>query len=128
MVVDDDPLVRSAAAGFLRAQGYRVTESGGGLDAIERLQRHSVDLLLTDVLMPDVDGGAVSRFAIDNGSAARIVYMTGYAGRVLGRHHLPHGATLLRKPFTEEELLAAVRATDGDPIAGAHELSRAGRS
>ena len=59
LVADDDPGHRDLLCRRLRQQGYTVTAVAGGAEALERLRREPFDLLLLDVLMPDLDGGQV---------------------------------------------------------------------
>jgi adenylate cyclase len=56
LVVDDDPLNRAMLSMSLGSLGHQVVEAGNGLDAIERLAEHSIDVVLTDIEMPVMDG------------------------------------------------------------------------
>ena len=59
MVVDDEPLVAILVQEILEGNGYQVTVAGDGRSALELLRSRRPDLVLLDILMPDIDGYAV---------------------------------------------------------------------
>jgi signal transduction histidine kinase/ActR/RegA family two-component response regulator len=112
LVVEDEEAVRSLACRILSQHGYRVIEASGPENALSEWERHAggVDLLLTDVVMPAMSGTELaSRLASRDPDLAQ-VFMSGYADDVVLGHGLGDGsAQLLAKPFTADQLLAAVR-------------------
>ncbi len=60
LIVDDDPAIREVSRGVLEEQGYAVVEAGSGEEAIKRLEREQVDVVLLDVMLPDMDGFQVT--------------------------------------------------------------------
>ena len=111
LVVDDEPAVRSALERALRLEGYDVALAEDGLDALRSVASSPPDLVVLDVLMPEIDGLEVSRRLRRAGDRTPILMLTardGVSDRVAG---LDAGADdYLVKPFELEELLARVRA------------------
>jgi DNA-binding NtrC family response regulator len=108
LVVDDAPDVRSTTAQLLRRMGYGVTEASGAEDALAVLITDSkIDLMLTDVVMPDVSGLELALQAADLRPSLPIVFFTGYADpeSIIGTIPLTR---LLRKPFRAAELVALI--------------------
>jgi signal transduction histidine kinase len=106
LVVDDEEVVRDLLAQLLRDQGYDVTIAGSAREALALDDRF--DLLLTDVVMPEVDGPTLAR-DIDS---SHVLFMSGYDQETLKRSNVPY----LQKPFGRDELARTVRAMfDGHP-------------
>ncbi len=99
LVVDDEAVVRDLLAQLLRDQGYDVEVAGSAEDALSA--EGSFDLLLCDVVMPDVDGTELAR-SID---ARLVLFMSGYDQEQLAQSNVP----FLQKPFGRDELTRAVR-------------------
>ncbi len=115
LVIDDSRTCGKVAAGVLRPNSYRVTVFDNAQDAIERLSYDHVDIVVTDLFMPDTDGHEVIKLVRDVWPHVAIVAMTGgtegsdIAGREL-KTAKSHGANaLLYKPYGPEEMLSAVR-------------------
>ncbi len=113
LAVEDDPLVREITARTLRKGGYQVLVAGSGAEALEvaaRLQGR-LHLLVTDVVMPGVDGRALADELHRRKPGVRVLYVSGYTQDVISHHGvLDTGVELLPKPFTSGALLARVRA------------------
>jgi PAS domain S-box-containing protein len=113
LVVEDDRLVRGATCRTLRQAGFQVTEASGG-DEVLGLQRGGLaapQLLLTDVVMPGMNGRQVAEAARAAWPGLRVLFMSGYAQDIIVHHGVVDaGLELLEKPFTSEALLARVRA------------------
>ena len=111
LVVDDELPVRTALERALRLEGYEVELAADGVEALERLREAAPDALVLDVLMPRMDGIAVSTQLRARGDRTPILLLTArdaVADRVAG---LDAGADdYLVKPFALEELLARLRA------------------
>ena len=105
LVVDDDPAVRTTAVAVLRDLGYDVREATGGAEALDLLRRDgAIEVLLTDVIMPGMNGAELARLAPGVRPRLTILFMSGYADpdEVTGalRHH-----RLVRKPFMPRDLV-----------------------
>ncbi|MBL8659165.1 MAG: response regulator [Rhodospirillales bacterium] len=113
LLVDDEPGVRAFAARALRRTGYRVLEAGDGEAALALLQSEPgpVDLLVTDVVMPGMDGHTLMRLLGESMSDLAVVFMSGYAEGVLGGGDGAIVRRFLMKPFTLSELIARVGET-----------------
>jgi PAS domain S-box-containing protein len=116
LVVEDNSAMRRVAVRQLRDLGYRVLECERATAALDILQVDSVDLLLTDIVMPGgLDGVELARIARERWPALKIVLTSGFPQtRVESNGDLPGGLNLLSKPYHKEELAAALRgALDG---------------
>jgi signal transduction histidine kinase/CheY-like chemotaxis protein len=111
LVVDDDPHVLAALAESLRSRGCRVLTAGGAEAALAVVREGSepVHLLLSDVVMPEVDGLELARRIRDLRPGIPVLLMSAYA-RVVAEAgaDAPQGAVILPKPFTTEALLAGM--------------------
>jgi CheY-like chemotaxis protein len=122
LVVEDREVVRELTRDVLEASGFDVVAVAGGQEALGVAGAgEPFDLLLTDVVMPEMSGPELAmRLRVDY-PALPVLYMSGYTDDVLGTHELAQDATaFLRKPFTNAELIDAARALlDGQPWASA---------
>ena len=112
LVVEDEDAVRAAVRRALEARGYRVLDAHDGTEGIATAGRFpgTIHLLLTDVVMPAMDGREVARRLAADRPGLRVMYMSGYSeGQTAERISLGTGAVLLQKPFTLAELSHAVR-------------------
>ena len=113
LVVEDEDVVRALACRGLREQGYTVFEARHGREALDRVQQggHTFDLVISDVVMPELGGRELgSRLALLQPELP-ILYMSGYTGDdVIQRGLLEPGVPFQQKPFTPEGLARKVRA------------------
>jgi PAS domain S-box-containing protein len=110
LLVEDETPVRQLVAEVLRRSGYTVIEARDGHEGINCVGVHAgtIDLLLTDVVMPGVSGLAVAKALATTGSAAPVLFMSGYSEEfAAGTQDL--NLPLLQKPFTPARLVEAVR-------------------
>ena len=114
LVVEDEELLCDLVTQMLGNHGYRVLSARDGLEAIRVAQGVHLDLILTDVVMPGMNGPeVVERLRVEHTDAA-VVYMSGYTeNAIVHRGELDEGVILVEKPFTTRELLAVVRRTLG---------------
>jgi PAS domain S-box-containing protein len=112
LLVEDEEAVRTFAANVLRRQGYEVLEAHHGLHALELLKRaeSSVQLLVTDVVMPEMGGPALVARLRDVHPTLPVLYMSGYAERAIVHNGLVKSKqAFLPKPFTPIVLARKVR-------------------
>jgi DNA-binding response OmpR family regulator len=110
LLVEDEAGVRRVMAQALRHGGYEVFEAAGADDALWLARAKRIDLLLTDVVMPGLDGRAVAARVQALHPDVPVLYVSGYTAEVLSeRGVLPSDAHLLEKPFSTDQLLARVR-------------------
>jgi PAS domain S-box-containing protein len=113
LVVEDDDQVRQLAHRILASYGYDVHTAASLPEALAVLQTPGlhVELLLTDVVMPDYDGKQVYERLAEREPGLRVVYMSGHDEDIISRHGvLDPEVTLVKKPFSARALAAAVRA------------------
>jgi DNA-binding NtrC family response regulator len=109
LVVDDDPSMRSVLNKFLSREGHTVIEAKDGEDAIEKLGARSVDLVITDLVMPGADGFAVLRHMRDRRPRIPVVVLTGEASIRDAVEAMRAGAfNFLTKPFRLADLAEIV--------------------
>ena len=108
LIVEDEEAVRGFAARALRAQGYRVETVANARAALELMLRASFDLVLADVVMHGMDGFALARKLGATPGAPPVLLMSGYPGGETGADLPAQARGLLRKPFTAQELAAAI--------------------
>jgi len=114
LLVEDEDGLRSLNARGLRSRGYSVIEAANGLEAMEALQAKNgaVDLVVSDVVMPEMDGPTLLRAMRDRNPALKIIFVSGYAQDAFGGS-LPENEqfAFLPKPFTLTQLLITVKET-----------------
>jgi len=119
LLVEDDEAVRTLAGSILSRQGYRLLVAGNGPDALALLDRYEgpLHLLLTDVVMPEMNGKDLYGQVLLRRPGLRAVFMSGYATEVIAPHGvMDEGLPFIQKPFTGRALAAKVRAVlDGAP-------------
>jgi PAS domain S-box-containing protein len=112
LLVEDEDQVRRLARLILEKHGYKVFEARSGEDAIRVIDLYSgpLDLLVTDVVMPGIDGRDVARAVKAQFPKAKVLYLSGYTSDAVVRHGiLHHEVAFLQKPFSATSLAAKVR-------------------
>ena len=118
LLIDDDEMSRQAVQRMLERAGHTVESTGDGREAIDRFAAGEVDLLITDLIMPEMDGLEIIQEVRRKDPGARILAISG-GGRVQAEEYLSvarkFGAVeVLPKPFASQDLKAAVdRALQG---------------
>jgi CheY-like chemotaxis protein len=123
LVVDDDAAIRAAMCRTLRLEGYLVDEAADGARALPLLETGTTDLLITDILMPNLDGLELISLVKQAHPELRILAMSG--GGPFGHLDILNVASklgadsTLTKPFSSEQLLAKVSVlVEAAPVAG----------
>ncbi len=113
LVVDDEPDIRELLAQTLRLAGFDVSCAATGIEAMQRLGGRAPDLVVLDVLLPDLDGFEIARMMRRAGHGMPVLFLTapGAAGRCTG----PAGEAdaCVAKPFSLEEVVLRIRALLG---------------
>ena len=111
LVVEDEALVRELVVAVLRDYGYEVEAAVDGADALRRLEEAAPpDLLVTDVVLPAIDGKELAAQIGERWAGLPVLFMSGYGEAVISRHGLlDDHIELLQKPFAPEELVGRVR-------------------
>ncbi|HET7470741.1 MAG TPA: response regulator [Gemmatimonadales bacterium] len=116
LVVDDVGVVRQAVFRFLSEAGARVFEAASLGEALEVLQtaRPAVQLVITDVVMPEMNGVDLARVVREQWPTTSVLFMSAFPAEVLVREGLENPDVLfLAKPFTRDELIAKVHQALG---------------
>jgi two-component system OmpR family response regulator len=146
LVVDDEPSIRELLTASLRFAGFDVQAAADGNEALRLAESHKPDLVVLDVMLPDLDGFAVTRRLRERGREMPVLFLTArddtsdkIAGLTVG------GDDYVTKPFSLEEVVARIRAilrrtgVAGEPDSGrlvfndleldedSHEVRRSGR-
>ncbi|KAF0243832.1 MAG: hypothetical protein FD180_3048 [Planctomycetota bacterium] len=111
LLVEDEEVVRKIAVQVLRAKGYNVIEAASGVSAVSLAREQTtLDLLLTDLVMPKMGGRELATLIREDRPDIRVVYMSGYSADSVMEGAAPEaGAAFLNKPFTPQELLRMVQ-------------------
>jgi len=118
LLVEDQEAVRSLAKAALRQHGYQVLEALDGADAIAVAKRYSgeIHLLLTDVVMPGMNGKELSERLIVMRPGLKVLFVSGYTANVIAHGGvIDHDIAYMGKPFSPDGLAAKVRKVLADP-------------
>jgi CheY-like chemotaxis protein len=111
LVADDDAAIRRLVLQHLGRRGYVVLQAASGAEVLDLLGRgHAIDLLLTDVVLPGMNGWELGRRVASSQPRARVLYMSGYAPDELRGAITDPGVAYIPKPFTPAQLIARIRA------------------
>jgi signal transduction histidine kinase len=128
LVVEDDPLVRKSTVRVLRGLGYQVVDAASGKEALElvRTSDDTIDLLVTDVVMPEMNGKRLAWKLGRRLPTLKVLFMSGYTANVIVHHGiLDSDVALMHKPFSPSDLAQRVREVLDTP---AHFARRVGMS
>ena len=113
LLVEDEEGLRALNARGLISRGYTVLEAGNGVEAIEAFEKHGdVDLVVSDVVMPEMDGPTLLKELRQRDPEVKIIFVSGYAEEAFSKN-LPSQEqyAFLAKPFTLKQLVAEVKKT-----------------
>jgi CheY-like chemotaxis protein len=128
LVVEDDPRVSRSTIAALEELGYRPLACPGGREALETLAEHDgIDLVLTDVMMPEMTGPELAAAMRRQHPTVPVLFVTGYVGEAGDTDELV-GGELLRKPFTVSALAVAVEAALGRDAISESRLASTGEA
>ncbi|HET7544254.1 MAG TPA: response regulator [Polyangiaceae bacterium] len=112
LLVEDEVLVRTLVSKFLHGQGYRVLSAARGSDAIQLAaeQRNRIDLLLSDVVLPNMNGRQIYERLAQTIPKLKVLFMSGYTENIIAPHGvLEGGFYFVQMPFSLKELASKVR-------------------
>ncbi len=119
LLIEDDKIVRELSIRILESKGYHVTTRENGEQGLEYFTRHSgsIDLVLTDIIMPRMSGLSFAQAARKLKPEQRIVFMSGYAeDHQPASHEVGDGRNYIQKPFTVSTLCSKVREILDSPV------------
>ena len=108
LLAEDDESMRLYLARALERVGYHVTQADRGTTALELIERESFDLLLTDIVMPEMDGIELAQKVATIAPDTRVMFITGFAAVALKAGRAAPTAKVLSKPFHLRDLVAEV--------------------
>ncbi|MGH3132639.1 MAG: PAS domain S-box protein [Gaiellaceae bacterium] len=120
LIVENEEAVRTLAASMLSRRGYTVLATGSAEEALRLAagQDKPIDLLLTDLVMPEMNGRELAEEIVERVPTVRVLFMSGYADEAVTRHGaLDTGTAYLEKPFSGRDLAYMVRETLDKPSA-----------
>ncbi len=112
LLVEDDKYVRELVSTILKKYGYKLIEASDGEEAITLLNHYKkeIDLLLTDVIMPGMNGKELFETLSKEYKKLKVIYMSGYSEYIVAHHGiLEKGIVFIQKPFTSAGLLTKIR-------------------
>jgi len=111
LIVDDEPELSTSLKGCLGYKNYEIATANNGEQAVELFNNYDFDLVLLDVVMPEMSGYQVMNYIHEKKPEIPVVLMTAYAPVDFTKEDLPEGAhSYLIKPFDLEELVTAVQS------------------
>ena len=112
LLAEDDDMVRGLAKAILKQRGYKILVASNGNEALDILEKHDgyVDLLLTDLIMPEMNGRLLYKNASQKYPTLKVLYMSGY-NEDAASHRAEPGKDFIQKPFSVQGLSAKVRQT-----------------
>ena len=112
LLVDDDEMIRKSVGAFLRKMGHEVVCAANGREGLERFEQEGADIVISDIMMPDVDGLDFLRSLKQRGSDVEVILVTGHGDVETAVEALREGAfDFFTKPVRLEELKAALERT-----------------
>lgn len=108
LVVDDDPALRDVLSGIIKASGLEAEAVAGGHQALELLAKKPYDLLISDLMMPEMHGSELIRTAREQGYDGPVLLITGFEGARDEASKIPNVDQIMKKPFSFAELKEAV--------------------
>lgn len=108
LLAEDDPSMREYLARALERSGYAVVAVDRGTAALPLLENERFDLLLTDIVMPEMDGIELAQRAAVLNPRMRVMFITGFAAVALKGQQTPPNARVLSKPFHLRDLVLEV--------------------
>ena len=119
LLAEDDQVMREYLTRALERSGYSVAAVDRGTAAIPLLESATFDLLLTDIVMPEMDGIELAQRATEMAPGMRVMFITGFAAVTLKAGEAMPNARILSKPFHLRELVMEVdRMFEDNPVAG----------
>ena len=110
LVVDDEEIVLKSCTRIFTLAGYEVDTAGNGREALRKIGSHTYDLVLTDMVMPELDGMGLLREIVDSHPELVVIMFTGYSSVNTAVDAMKSGAAdYIPKPFTPDELLTKIQ-------------------
>ena len=110
LIVDDEEAIREVVSSLLEAQGFRCWSEGNGLEAIEHLKASAIDLVLSDMVMPEMDGLQLLSWVRQHDTDIPVIMVTAMHDVSTALEAIRNGAyDYILKPFEKDQLFLSVR-------------------
>lgn len=109
LIAEDEDIVRRTVGNILRHSGYETIEANSGAQALQLAAEREIDCLLTDVVMPGMDGPSLATELRSQRPGLRVLYMSGHIGELFAEDVEQKADSFIQKPFTAQALVQAVR-------------------
>ena len=110
LIVDDEELLRSILSTIITREGFSVLEAANGLEALTIMQQNPVELVITDVIMPEMDGMELLVQIKKDYPRTRVAVITGHPGNSTPEEAIANGADhYILKPFQSDQICSALR-------------------
>ena len=111
LLVEDEEVVRNFAARALKRQGYKVLEAASGVEALEVMEKNKgkIDIVVSDVVMPEMDGPTLLKELRKNNPDLKIIFVSGYPNDAFKASLGEEDFAFLPKPFSLPQLAAKVK-------------------
>lgn len=116
LVVEDESITRASISDFLRNEGYEVHEAGDGAQAVELFENRRFDLVITDLVMPQLNGFKLIARVHAISPYTPVILITAYLSKDSGKAILQGAAEFIGKPIDPDALLATVRHLLMEPL------------
>jgi two-component system cell cycle sensor histidine kinase/response regulator CckA len=123
LLVEDEAALREITCEYLQSRGYKVLSANSGMHALEICRAHEapIDILMTDIIMPGIQGPELVKAALDMRPQMHVIYVSGYTDRGLEIATKENNAVLLRKPYSLADLGHTIRSTAAIPPTAANQ-------
>lgn len=112
LLIDDEDVIRKSVGGFLEKVGYEVLTAGDGDEGLKVFQAESIDIVISDIKMPGMDGLALLNAIVQDSQDTEVILMTGHGDLDMAVDALRNGAfDFFKKPVVLDELLACLQRT-----------------
>jgi CheY-like chemotaxis protein/chemotaxis protein CheY-P-specific phosphatase CheC len=109
LVVDDEESIRLSLTILLKKEGYRVDEAASGVEALEKLRSNKYDIIISDIMMPELDGITILKKVKEFDRRIDVIMITAYASLERAIESLRYGASdFIQKPYENQDILNAV--------------------
>ena len=115
LLAEDEEAMRTYLARALENAGYEVVTAGSGTEALPLLKASRFDLLLSDIVMPEMDGIELAQHCAEISPETKVIFITGFAAVTLKTNAETAQARVLSKPFHLKDLVLEVQRVFGQP-------------
>ncbi|NOZ76802.1 MAG: sigma-54-dependent Fis family transcriptional regulator, partial [Euryarchaeota archaeon] len=110
LIVDDEEAIRMSLSVLLRREGYEVDEAASGEEALEKIATNKYDIIISDIMMPDLDGITLLKKVKEHDRRIDVIMITAYANMDRAIESLRYGASdFIQKPYKNQDMLDAVK-------------------